>query len=662
MRAKFPNSIGCFANCAGGRLLTRSNVALQKLKRYFMKRKIYTFAVCSAIFTLAAIIVVADVHAQVVSTIAGTGGSGYTGDGGAATAATLGVPSGITVDGAGNLYFTDYSNNVVRKIDLSGNISTVAGSSTATALGDGGPATAAYLYSVVGVVSDAAGNLYIADYGQNRVRKVNTSGIITTVAGTGTSGWTGDGGAATAAKLNGPYGLALDASGNLYIADRYNNRIRKVDAATGNITTVAGDGFSGSSGDGGAATAARLNDPLAVAVDGAGNLFISDYSNYRIRKVNSSGIISTYAGTGLVGTTGDGGLATVAKVRGVIGLCTDAAGDLYCSIDASTGGNKIRVVRTSGIIETYAGTGLSGFSGDGGDPLSAQFYNVKASVVDPAGNLFLCDAGNYRIRKISAPNHVPSFVNGAAQTMSSCQDGGLIDINAKLAVNDIDPSQPKNWSVVTAPTNGTLVATYTTSSGGTSLTPTGLTYVSGGGYSGPDMFSVQVYDGVAYDTTVISVTVNPKPTPSVTVAGTTLTVTGSYTTYQWYNGSSAIAGATGSSYTATTSGSYVVEVVDANGCNGGSAPQSVSVTGVNDAAATMFSVFPNPASGNFVIALSTAAAGHTDVVITDVVGRTVQEYRGVNEKSINASIAQPGIYNVAVICDGITQRARVVVR
>jgi len=625
-----------------------------------MKRKIYTFAVCSAILTLAAVIVAADAHAQVVSTIAGTGTTGYTGDGGPAAAATLGIPAAITRDGAGNIYYADYTNNVIRKIDVAGNISTVAGGGTVYP-GDGTAATSVLLYSVLGVVSDAAGNLYISDFGHNRVRKVNTSGIISTVAGTGTSGWTGDGGAATAAKLNGPYGLALDPSGNLFIADRYNNRIRKVDATTGNISTVAGDGFAGSSGDGGAATSARLNDPLAVAADASGNIYISDYSNYKIRKVNSGGTISTYAGSGGLGASGDGGPAASAMLAGVIGLQWDATMGLILSVDAWASGNRVRVINTSGIISTFAGTGVAGFSGDGGAPALAQFSNVKSAMADPLGNVYICDAGNYRIRKVSAPNHVPAFVNGATQTMSSCQDGGLIDINAKLAVNDVDASQPKNWSVVTAPAHGTLVATYTTSSGGSSLTPTGLTYVSGGGYSGPDMFSVQVYDGVAYDTTEISVTVNPKPVPSVTVAGPTLTVAGSYTTYQWYNGASPIAGATSSSYIATASGSYVVEVTDANGCNGGSAPQTVSVTSVADATAATFSLYPNPTSGSFIIALS-AAGVSADVTITDIVGKIVAAYHDVNTSTVNASIEQPGVYNIVVTCNGVTQRGRVVVQ
>ena len=229
-----------------------------------------------------------------ISTVAGSGTAGFSGDGGAATAALLNTPSGVALDGAGNLYISDGLNHRIRKVDSSGNISTVAGTGTQGYGGDGGAATAALLNTPADVALDGAGNLYIVDNNNHRIRKVDSAGNISTVAGTGTAGFSGDGGAAMAALLNHPVGVALDALGNLYIADQLNHRIRKIATvpgfsagilSTGVITTVAGDGAQGYGGDGGAAVAAQLNLPVGVALDGAGNLYIADRSNNRIRKV-----------------------------------------------------------------------------------------------------------------------------------------------------------------------------------------------------------------------------------------------------------------------------------------------------------------------------------------------------------------------------------------
>lgn len=254
--------------------------------------------------------------------------AGFSGDGGPATAARLREPTGVVMDGAGNLYFADHFNHRIRKVDIGGIITTVAGTGVVGFSGDGGPATAARLNFPAETEVDAAGNLYIADQLNDRVRKVNTSGIITTVVGTGVAGFSGDGGPATAARLHEPIDLIFDGSGNLYIADHDNQRIRKVDAG-GIITTVAGTGVAGFSGDGGVATAANLNGPREVELDGAGNLYIVDTDNNRVRKVNAGGIITTVAGTGVAGFSGDGGLATVAQLDGPNGAAVDGSGNLY---------------------------------------------------------------------------------------------------------------------------------------------------------------------------------------------------------------------------------------------------------------------------------------------------------------------------------------------
>jgi sugar lactone lactonase YvrE len=274
--------------------------------------------------------------AGIISTVAG-GGTASPGDGGAATAAQLTNPTGVAVDSAGNLYIADSGSNLIRKVTTGGIISTVAGGGTATP-GDGGAATAAKLNSPWGVAVDSAGNLYIAEQGSSRIRKVTPAGVISTVAGIGASGFAGDGGSATAAELNHPYGVAVDSASNLYIADTTNRRIRKVTAA-GVISTVAGTGPAGFNGDGGAATAAQLNYPYGVTVDSVGNLYIADSLNYRVRKVTAAGVISTVAGNGVSGFSGDGGAATAAQLYVPSAIAFDSTGNLYI---ADTNNSRVR--------------------------------------------------------------------------------------------------------------------------------------------------------------------------------------------------------------------------------------------------------------------------------------------------------------------------------
>jgi sugar lactone lactonase YvrE len=279
-------------------------------------------------------------------------------------------------------------------------ISTVAGTDHDGFGGDGGAATSAQLNYPHGVAMDSAGNFYIADTNNNRIRKVSTSGTITAFAGTGSFGYYGDGGAATAAQLNGPYSVVVDSAGNLYIAEPGNNRIRKV-STTGTITTIAGTGYSGFSGDGGDAASAQLYYPEGVAVDAGGNLYIADTYNNRIRKVSGNGTISTFAGTGTFGFSGDGVAATVANLYIPTGVAVDAAGNLYI---AEAGNHRIRKVSTAGIITSIAGRGPSAagtFSGNDGLATSAQLYSPTSVAVDTSGNIYFVDARNNRIRKLT---------------------------------------------------------------------------------------------------------------------------------------------------------------------------------------------------------------------------------------------------------------------
>ena len=331
------------------------------------------------------------------STYAGSGSLGFSGDGGPATAARLNMSlGGVALDSAGNLYIADLLNERIRKVSPVGTISTYAGNGGYGFWGDGGPATAAQLSLPHGVALDSAGNLYIADSNNHRIRKVTPGGTISTYAGTGTEGFSGDGGPATAAHLDRPDGVALDSAGNLYIADLGNSRIRKVTPG-GTISTYAGNGGYGFWGDGGPATAAQLR-PRGMALDPAGNLYIADFGNSRVRKVTPGGTISTYAGTGTPGFAGDGGPATAAQLSFPQGVALDSAGNLYI---ADSGNSRIRKVTPGGTISTYAGTGLQGFSGDGGPAIDAQLWFPVGVALDSAGNLYIADQENQRIRKVT---------------------------------------------------------------------------------------------------------------------------------------------------------------------------------------------------------------------------------------------------------------------
>ncbi len=387
----------------------------------------------------------------IITTVAGNGygavyryGS-YAGDGGAATNAELAFPFGVTVDTTGNLLIADWGNGRIRKVGNNGIITTVVGNGANGYSGNGGAATNAELNYPEGVALDAAGNLFIADNDNNVIRKVENNGIITTVAGNGTDGYSGDGGAATNAELNYPGGVAVDATGNLLIADWGNGRIRKV-GNNGIIATVAGNGISGYFGDGGTATNAELNYPGGVAVDATGNLFIADESNKRIRKVAANGIITTVAGNGTRGYSGDGGVATNAELNYPIGVALDATGNLFI---ADTFNNVIRKVGTNGIITTVAGNGYTdwngygGFSGDGGAATNAELWYPSGVALDATGNLFIADESNNRIRKVVNPgipgptlvlNHVGFGNAGAYDVVVSNPYGSVTSSVVNLTV------------------------------------------------------------------------------------------------------------------------------------------------------------------------------------------------------------------------------------
>ena len=282
----------------------------------------------------------------------------------------------------------------------------MAGNGTESFSGDGGLATNASLAFPSSVAVDAAGNVFIADTFNERIRRVDAAtGIITTVAGNGTAGYGGDGSAATGANLNDPIGVAVDSVGNVFIADTFNQRIRRVDAATGFISTVAGNGTFGFNGDGGLATDAWMRDPVGVALDSAGNLFITDQNNQRIRRVDAAtGTMSTVAGSGTFGFGGDGGLATNASLSRPTGAALDSAGNLFIADQSNQ--RVRRVDAATGIMTTVAGDGTFGYTGDGGLATDACLKNPAGVALDSAGNLFIADQSNHRIRHVASSGTV----------------------------------------------------------------------------------------------------------------------------------------------------------------------------------------------------------------------------------------------------------------
>src|SRR2546426_489854 len=403
----------------------------------------------------------------IITAVAGNGTYGFSGDGGPATSAQLSVgPNSVAVDRAGNLFILDTYNYRIRKVSADGIITTVAGNPLASPLGsfncsysgDGGPATSAQLCAS-GVAVDSAGSLFISAV--NRIRKVSASGIITTVAGGGTPGYSGDGGPASNAQRGNAdlgdlrFGEDMDGAGNLFIADTSNLRILKV-SSDGIITTVAGNGTYGFSGDGGPAINARLS-PSGVAVDSAGNLFIAD--SPRIRKVSSSGIITTVAGAGGFGFSGDGGPAINAWLYASAGVALDRAGNL---VFADGDNYRIRKVSSSETIPTVAGKGSPGYSGDGGPAINAQLTLPGGVAVDGAGNIYFADPTNHAIRRlqpvVSSPTYPFTLTDRGGTSLMTAGIPASISVGYARIQNDAGSTTPSGLAIFGFRQNNILVS------------------------------------------------------------------------------------------------------------------------------------------------------------------------------------------------------------
>lgn len=475
---------------------------------------------------------------SIITTIAGDGTNDYFGDEGPANRAKLNYPHSVVIDNLGNIIVSDTLNHRIRKIDLQGNISTIVGNGNAGFSGDHGPATSAQLNNPYGLAIDNDGNLYFADILNNRIRKVDTNDVITTVAGIGGAGFGGDGGPAVLAELASPKGISVDDVGNLYIADSNNGRIRKVDTS-GNITTIAGNGNHQFTGDNALAIEAELNYPEGVVVDIEGNIYIADTRNNVVRKIDINGIITTIAGNGIAGSSGDGGTATSAQLMQPNMLTFDGEGNIYI---AETGSHQIRKVDLTGNISTVVGAGVAGPGLEDNALASSATLTVPSGIaVDKADNLYIVDRFNHRIRKSSkgkffltgTPTNADIGIHSVCviaeddvnQQTEKCfnitvtnvndaptalpQTMSLIEGNT-LAVNltgsDID-GDSLTYTVLSGPSNGTL-----------SGSAPNLFYTPNVGYVGSDSLRFSVNDGLlssspaTIDIVIAALPVNDVPT------------------------------------------------------------------------------------------------------------------------------------------------------
>ncbi|MBE2288724.1 MAG: T9SS type A sorting domain-containing protein [Chitinophagaceae bacterium] len=603
-------------------------------------------------------------NAQIISTVVGTGTSGYNGDGIPAITAQLNRPTGIHVDSLGRIIVCDFFNHRVREADVSGVINTIAGNgASAGYTGDGGPATAATLTNLAGIFADGD-NVNFCGFGPSaeRICKINGAGVISTIIGTGVGGYSGDGGAATIAQCS-PRDVAKDRFGNFYVGDA-SGHIRKVNVA-GIISTIAGSSTAGYGGDGGPATMAMLTVPAGIAIDRSGNIFFSDGTNYRIRKINNTGIVTTVAGTGVSGYSGDGSSALLAMIKDGAGLDLDGLGNIFI---CDRNNNVVRKIDASGIITTIAGNGSVGYSGDGGMATAAQLNQPTHISIHPNGDIYFTEQFNHVVRKISYGNHIPVFTGGHIQSLAVCA-GGSVPLNAALAITDADAGQTLTWTLITPPAHGVAAAAYTATATGSTVTPTGLVYIPSSGYSGTDTFEVRVDDGRSVAIVTFYVTVTPAPLAAISgtdtlCVGDTATLAGTMAGGTWSAGGGAATVSASGLCTAVVPGVATISYTFSNSCGTATATHSMAVLPAGACAAAVsagreevVSLFPNPACDAFVVQLPPGHTGH--ITVTDMTGRVVQRFAAQRHNTVH--LPESGVYMVVVATDAGVWRSKVTI-
>ena len=570
------------------------------------------------IVALLALFLANGLHAQIIIRFAGDTVQGHTGDGGPATAAEMNQPCSVIQDAMGNIYIGEGNGCVIRKVNPMGVISTYAGTGTAGFSGDGGPAIAAKINGVDGMTFDASGNLVFGDFANSCIRKIDGAGTITTIAGTGgVSGYSGDGGSATAAKFNRVMDVKYDAAGNLYISDWSNYVIRKINTS-GTISTIAGTNVSGYTGDGGPATAAKISLPYGLAFDASGSLYFIDGNNNCVRKIDASGNIHTVCGNGTPGSSGDGGPATAA----LLSAPTDLAFDSYGNLDINDRGNdRIRQINTSGIISTIAGNGGMAEVGDGGPATAASFNRNYGIYADTNNNIYTADINGNAVRKIIARPHAVYTSPGTL-----CQDSCTTLINTgKGSLDSV------RWSVpgvtITGAATDTMHACFTS----------------------PGSYPVHLYvhNISGSDTMTATLVVNPTPHPVITTTlFTTFSVPGTYSSYQWYHEGLPVSGATTDTLVAVGIGSYWV-IVDSGGCPGRSDTGFVweGVPTINLSANHFW--LSQDGSSKLSIYTDKTLADNISVSLFDITGKQILSdswSKGSNSKQINDIPVPVGLY------------------
>ena len=595
------------------------------------------------------------VQAQIITTIAGNGIKGHTGDGGPATAASLLNVGSVILDKKGNMYLG--ADDTMRKIDRKGIITSFVGGISAQVL-----------------AKDNHQNIYAS--GSGILYKVDSTGATVVIGGGGSS--TADGIPATNAVLGTVCGIAVDGAGNIYLAEQL--LVRKI-SAIGIINTIAGNGSPGTGGDGGPATAAQLYFASHVILDAGGNIYISDQSANCIRKVNTSGIISTIAGNGSPwgGYSGDGGPATAAMLLAPEGLAFDGVSNLYfCDVD----NNRVRMINmSSGIITTVAGDGLPGYSGDGRSATAAS-VRPENITFDCAGNLYISDpvyvtyARHNYVHKITYSYSKGTELVGESNSLSVCQGAPAYSIDTLLRATDAELSKPITWSVWQPPLHGTVGGTpYTLPATTGAMTPSGLTYTPAPGYSGTDSFTIMAgYCSHISDWRTIYVTVLPLPAVAA-ITGSSVVCTGRTTPLScataggaWSSSASAIATVSASgTVTGVAAGSAVISyTVSASGCsNAAGYPVSVKVcpAGVQAVSGCAgIAIHPNPNTGTFTLLIASSSNEAAQIVMTNMLGCKVKEFTiSTNKEQEITTNLSAGVYMLSIITSEGRHVERVVV-